>query len=139
MADVDQQRDPWLTELGEAEFWALLVSGSVGRVGFRDDDGPVVLPVNYVVDGETVLFATASYGRMARYLRDEPVAFEVDAAEPQTHSGWSVLVRGNASFVDYEDLPEDAAGRPAPWPRGARTLFVRVTPTSVTGRRLGHA
>jgi nitroimidazol reductase NimA-like FMN-containing flavoprotein (pyridoxamine 5'-phosphate oxidase superfamily) len=139
MADVGQQRDPWLTELGEAECWALLGSGSVGRVGFRDDQGPVVLPVNYVVEGKAVLFATAAYTSMARHLLDESVAFEVDATELETHSGWSVLVRGRAAFVDYEDLPDDAAGRPKPWPRGPRTLFVRITPTSVTGRRLGTA
>jgi nitroimidazol reductase NimA-like FMN-containing flavoprotein (pyridoxamine 5'-phosphate oxidase superfamily) len=30
----------------------------VGRVAFVDADGPVVLPFNFVLDGNTVLFCT---------------------------------------------------------------------------------
>ena len=111
-------------------------STSVGRVGFVDEDGPVVLPVNYVLDGETVLFRTSPHNSVSRNVDSAVVAFEVDEFDDYTQSGWSVLVRGSASFVDPEDLPGDEALRPFPWADGVRTLFVRITPRSVTGRRL---
>ncbi|MEJ7743687.1 MAG: pyridoxamine 5'-phosphate oxidase family protein [Nocardioidaceae bacterium] len=33
----------------------------IGRIGLCTSDGPLVLPVNYVVDGETLLVRTAPY------------------------------------------------------------------------------
>src|SRR3954447_14856454 len=39
-----------LHELSDAECWELLRSTSVGRVGYTDQIGPVILPVNFAVD-----------------------------------------------------------------------------------------
>jgi uncharacterized protein len=125
-----------LTEMSAGESQDLMGSTSVGRVGFVDEDGPVVLPVNYVLDGDTVLFRTSPHNIVARHVDSAIVAFEVDEFDDYTQSGWSVLVRGSASFVDPEDLPGDEALRPFSWADGVRTLFVRITPRSVTGRRL---
>jgi uncharacterized protein len=125
-----------LTEMPAEECQDLMGSTSVGRVGFVDEDGPVVLPVNYVLDGDTVLFRTSPHNIVARHVDSAIVAFEVDEFDDYTQSGWSVLVRGSASFVDPEDLPGDEALRPFSWADGVRTLFVRITPRSVTGRRL---
>jgi uncharacterized protein len=125
-----------LTEMSAEECQDLMGSTSVGRVGFVDEDGPVVLPVNYVLDGDTVLFRTSPFNSVARNVGSASVAFEVDHFDDYTQSGWSVLVRGLASFVDPEEVPKDEAMRPFPWAEGVRTLFVRVTPRSVTGRRL---
>jgi nitroimidazol reductase NimA-like FMN-containing flavoprotein (pyridoxamine 5'-phosphate oxidase superfamily) len=125
-----------LTEMSAGECLDLMGSTSVGRVGFADEDGPVVLPVNYVLDGETVLFRTSPHNTVARYVDSTLVAFEVDEFDDFTQSGWSVLVRGVASFVAADELPRDERFRPFPWADGVRTLVVRVTPGSVTGRRV---
>jgi len=108
----------------------------VGRVAFVDADGPVVLPVNFVLDGTTVLFCTSSANTIGRHLDSATVAFEVDEFDSLTNSGWSVLVRGEASFVAYDELARDEGLRPFPWADGVRTLVVRITPVSVSGRRL---
>ena len=108
----------------------------MGRVAFFDADGPVVLPVNFVLDGDTVLFCTSSANTIGRHLDSATVAFEVDEIDGLTRSGWSVLVRGVASFVSAGEMVRDEGLRPFTWADGVRTLVVRITPVSVSGRRL---
>jgi nitroimidazol reductase NimA-like FMN-containing flavoprotein (pyridoxamine 5'-phosphate oxidase superfamily) len=124
-----------LRELSEEECLDLLRARSVGRVAFNDADGPVVLPVNYAVDDGTVLFRTAPQNTVARHILSGPAAFEVDETDDYTESGWSVLVRGRASFVEFDELPESGS-RPVPWVEGSRSLYVRITPQAMTGRRV---
>lgn len=124
-----------ITELDRAECLELLTSRSVGRVAFDAPDGPLVLPVNFVPYDGGVLFRTAPHNSIAQNLNGKPACFEVDEIDDFTESGWSVLVRGVAAFVDdAHTLPRDE--RPVPWVEGTRSLFVHVPGTSVTGRRL---
>jgi len=124
-----------ITELDRAECLELLMSRSVGRVGFGTADGPLVLPVNFVPYDGGVLFRTSPHNSIAQNLNGKPACFEVDEIDDFTESGWSVLVRGTAAFVDDPaTLPRDE--RPVPWAEGTRSLFVHVPGTSVTGRRL---
>src|SRR5262245_2989492 len=122
-------------ELGEAECLELLGTKQVGRVAYNDPGGPVVLPVNYVVHDQMVLFRVAPFSRLADRLRDGPASFEVDHVDEETLTGWSVLVRGHAAHADRWDLP-DAGSRPTPWAEGGRNLHVRLSPHAITGLRL---
>jgi uncharacterized protein len=124
-----------LNELDKAECLELLASHQVGRVAYCDDLGPVVLPVNYVVDLETVLLRVSPHSTLARNLRSAPASFEVDEFDDYNQSGWSVLVRGDAAYVDLAELP-DEDNRPIPWAEGERTFHIRITPHDITGRRL---
>jgi uncharacterized protein len=124
-----------LTEMPAGECRDLMGSTSVGRVAFVDEDGPVVLPVNYVLDGDTVLFRTSPATTIGRHLDSAAVAFEVDEFDDYTQSGWSVVLRGVASFVADDELAPDQH-RPFPWADGVRPLVIRVTPVSVSGRRI---
>lgn len=124
-----------LRELDHSECLELLDTRSVGRVAFCAEDGPVVLPVNYVVHEGDVLFRTSPHNSIARHVNSRPAAFQVDEIDDFTQSGWSVLVRGKAELVeDIHDLPREV--RPVPWAEGTRSLFVRVRGLSITGRRL---
>ena len=124
-----------LKELDKAECLELLASHQVGRVAYCDDLGPVVLPVNYVVDLDTVLLRVSPHSTLARNLRSAPASFEVDDFDDYNQSGWSVLVRGDAAYVDFAELP-DEDNRPIPWVEGERTFHIRITPHDITGRRL---
>jgi uncharacterized protein len=123
-----------LTEIDRAECLELLAGHKVGRVAYCDELGPVVLPVNYVLDQETVVVQTSPYSALATHLRSAPASFEIDDFDYYNQSGWSVLVRGNAAHVDTADLPDD--NRPAAWAEGVRTFHVRITPHDISGRRL---
>ena len=127
-----------LKELDKAECLELLASHQVGRVAYCDDLGPVVLPVNYVVDLDTVLLRVAPHSTLARNLRSAPASFEIDDFDDFNQSGWSVLVRGDAAYVDIAELPDEDS-RPIPWAEGERTFHIRITPHDITGRRLSPA
>ena len=51
-----------LVELSRDECLELLGAMSVGRIAYTTDDGPRVLPVNYVLEGDGVIFRTVPYG-----------------------------------------------------------------------------
>jgi uncharacterized protein len=124
-----------LSEMDGSECLELLAGHEVGRVAYCDDLGPVVLPVNYTLDHDTVLLQVSPHSVLGRRLRGARASFEIDDFDDYNQSGWSVLVRGEASYVDAADLPDDA-GRPHSWVEGQRTLHVRIVPGLISGRRL---
>jgi nitroimidazol reductase NimA-like FMN-containing flavoprotein (pyridoxamine 5'-phosphate oxidase superfamily)/DNA-binding transcriptional regulator YiaG len=126
-----------LQTLTAAECFELLSPGGVGRVAFTTTDGPVVLPVNYAMAGQTVIFRTAPDTLLAGYL-DGPAGFEVDRLDEALSQGWSVLVTGRAvrvtSEAEVRHLERHTSVRP--WAGGARDVYVRITPRKITGRRI---
>lgn len=99
--------------------------------------GPQVIPVNYALSDGAMVIRTAAYGTLAQHATRGRVAFEVDELDEFLSSGWSVLALGTAESVSSDDLGE--IGRvdgPEPWAPGTRNLFVRITPTEITGRRI---
>ncbi|HJQ03836.1 MAG TPA: pyridoxamine 5'-phosphate oxidase family protein [Nocardioides sp.] len=126
-----------LHEIGRSECLDLLATARIGRIVLSDDEGPLALPVTFRMDGERVLFRVAPGGSLAHRLPGATVAFEVDRIDDFQQLGWSVLVCGEASFVeDDRDLPDQLSMRPVPWARGFRPVHVQVRPTRITGRRL---
>jgi len=130
--------------LGRAELTAvecrdLLQTREVGRVAVCTPRGPMILPVNYVLDGQAVVFRTAPYGVLGRHAWNGRVAFEVDHIDTATRSGWSVLATGTGGLVeDAEQLALIRAfHNPQPWAPGSRLLYVRVPWDELTGRRVG--
>jgi nitroimidazol reductase NimA-like FMN-containing flavoprotein (pyridoxamine 5'-phosphate oxidase superfamily) len=123
--------------LTREECRTLLGTTGVGRIGFVGDAGPVILPVNYLVDHDTIVVRTSPYALFAEHATGQ-VAFEVDELDAWLSRGWSVLVTGQAAPIDD---PEEAialrrAGVLQPWADGHRNLFVRITPREITGRRI---
>jgi len=51
-----------LVELSRDECLELLGPMSVGRIAYTTDDGPRVLPVNYVLEADSVVFRTVPDG-----------------------------------------------------------------------------
>ena len=115
----------------------LLASVPVGRMGFYSDGELVVLPVNHVVDGQDVVFRTAAGSKLSAAEGQGLVAFEADDYDPETRSGWSVLVNGRAEVV-YEDTEIQRLSRLGlhPWVTAVdRPFWIRIRPTSITGRQ----
>lgn len=131
-------RRPKLRELSPRECWKLIAAGGVGRIATITDDGPVILPVKFIVDSETIVFRTTAYGLIGRIGPASEIAFEVDSHDEAMREGWSVLLVGAMERV--EDLGEVAAALGSadlePWVGGVRNLVVRIRPRRVTGRRI---
>ena len=102
-----------LRDVPRTECIELLESRQVGRVAFVDPDGPLALPVNYVIQNESVLIATSPTGTLARHVPGKTVAFQVDEIDEFNETGWSVLVRGHASVLTGD--PPDDEHQPNPW------------------------
>lgn len=136
--NADHSTDwPRIEQLSRDECLHLLRLGVVGRVGIVDGGRPVVLPVNYAVDGDTIVFCSAPGTKLASAAHREEVAFEVDHADPHVHSGWSVLALGRASVIRDPDELALARGLPLrPWFMTEHAHWIRVRIESVTGRRL---
>ncbi|MGW5637879.1 pyridoxamine 5'-phosphate oxidase family protein [Streptomyces sp. NPDC003832] len=130
-------RRPEFTVLTSAECRALLSTHGVGRLAVPTATGLTVVPVNYTVVDSAVVFRTAA-GATPALAAGLQVAFEVDRIDDAFASGWSVLVRGRALAVT--DLAEarrlDETAHSAPWAGGRRTLWVRIEPHAISGRRI---
>jgi hypothetical protein len=97
----------------------------------------VIFPVNYVFDRDLIVFRTDPGSKLDAATERESVAFEVDAIDEATRSGWSVVVRGSlAEITDPADLARLHALPLYPWAPGEKARYVRVRPLSVTGRRI---
>jgi nitroimidazol reductase NimA-like FMN-containing flavoprotein (pyridoxamine 5'-phosphate oxidase superfamily) len=113
----------------------------LGRVAFTQDSwpqaGPVILPVNYVMEGDAIIVRTSPYGFIAQSLRRRETAFAVDEIDERTGCGWTVLVRGSATEVPGQHV-YDLQRRPSAWREGVHSLFLRISPRLITGRRYGR-
>jgi nitroimidazol reductase NimA-like FMN-containing flavoprotein (pyridoxamine 5'-phosphate oxidase superfamily) len=130
--DLSSQR---LRELPGYECLGLLASVGVGRIAYEDADGPVIVPVNHVVDNGTIVIRTSPASQLARGVRAGRVAYEVDDLRARGEMSWSVQVRGTARFLDPEEVRALEAA-PEPQAEGLRNLYLRIVPRSITGRRL---
>jgi nitroimidazol reductase NimA-like FMN-containing flavoprotein (pyridoxamine 5'-phosphate oxidase superfamily) len=117
----------------------LLKSVPVGRVGFVARGEVVMLPVNFAVDGQDVVFATGAGSKLSSVEVGHYVGFEADNYDPATRTGWSVVVNGFAEIVDSDEEATrlDGIGM-TPWGTGSaqERVWVRIRPTTVSGRRI---
>ncbi|MCX5317545.1 pyridoxamine 5'-phosphate oxidase family protein [Streptomyces sp. NBC_00154] len=131
---------PRLRDLGPDECRARLATHGVGRVAVSTPDGPAVVPVNYEVIDDAIVFRTAPDSVPAAAVGTD-VAFEVDHVDEAMSQGWSVLVVGPARVVTEPDAVRRLAVRAhsKPWAGGEREMWVSIRPTRLTGRRISPA
>lgn len=115
----------------------LLATVPVGRVSFFADGEIVVLPVNFVMDGQAPVFRTARGSKLSAAEGQNVVAFEADEYDRAARTGWSVLVNGRAHAV-YEDGEIERLTRlgVSPWVSADdRSFWIRIQPSSISGRQ----
>ena len=135
--DANRYDNEGLVRLDEAECWAFLRAHRLGRIALIQYDRPLIFPVNYVADGETVVFRTARGSKLTAAGRDSSVVFEVDDVDDELRSGTSVLVHGTLGEISAPEDRELASSLSIDtWAPGERDHVVRVTPQWLTGRRI---
>jgi nitroimidazol reductase NimA-like FMN-containing flavoprotein (pyridoxamine 5'-phosphate oxidase superfamily) len=132
------QRKRRLQELTRDECIELLRSHPLfGRIGYVVEGVPVILPVNFVVDGESVVFTTAKGSKLSWLSSHSRIAFQADHGRPLDRSGWSVLVRGTAHEVtDPAELEALQQGPLHSWAVPSAEHWVRISFDEISGRRL---
>lgn len=121
-----------LTTLDRAECLELLHAQPVGRLAVIDGDSPLVVPVNYTLDGGCIVFRS-DLGTKLAALAHHKVSFEVDYIDWYHCTGWSVLVRGAAYEATHWEVDHLLL---EPWAEGDKRHWVRIPIVEVTGRRL---
>jgi uncharacterized protein len=124
-------------ELTKSQCFELLARQRLGRLAFVDDRGPIVLPVNFLLDNYMVIIRTDEGTKLTIARQGALVAFEADAIDAAGGSAWSVLIRGEAVEVtDRLELDRLTKLPLRPWAPGRKSHVVRILPAAVTGRRI---
>ncbi|MFH8475732.1 DUF1918 domain-containing protein [Streptomyces sp. NPDC018000] len=128
---------PRLQALRPGECRVRLSTHGVGRVAVSTPDGPAIIPVNYEVVDDAIVFRTAPGSAPAAAVGTD-VAFEVDHVDEAMSQGWSVLAVGPARVVSEPEAVRRLAdrARTEPWAGGERGMWVSVQPRRLTGRRI---
>jgi nitroimidazol reductase NimA-like FMN-containing flavoprotein (pyridoxamine 5'-phosphate oxidase superfamily) len=130
-------REP--VEMTVEECLDMLASGVVGRVAMATPMGPRIVPVNYAMYEEAIVFRTTPYSELGTYGWNTDLAFEIDHLDYEKHQGWSVVAIGRGELVEDPDEVRDirAGWDPTPWAGGRRHLYIRLRWRDVSGRWIG--
>ena len=85
-----------LTVLPPKESWALVKQAALGRFAFVMEGWPLVMPVNYLVDGDDVVIRSDPGRKLTAARQQVQATLQVDSVDRVHRSGWSVLVFGIA-------------------------------------------
>jgi hypothetical protein len=128
-----------LEVLGSEECLRLLGRATIGRIGLSSAALPTVLPVNFRLVGDRILFRTGRGSKLDAATCNAVVAFEVDEFDVVDRSGWSVVVVGVARDLSEDELAEIDPGerlRVARWTPGGNDRMVAISCELVSGRRI---
>ncbi len=128
---------PVMEVLSAEECAELLPQMPVGRIAVTVDALPVILPINFAVVDDAVVFRTVPGTKLAAATSNAVVAFEVDSYEADGRSGWSVMLQGVASEVtDPSSLRASLDSPIQAWALdGEADHIVRIEPRMLSGRR----
>ena len=128
-----------LEVLGRDECLELLSAATLGRIGLSAGALPLVLPVNFCVDGDRIVLRTGAGTKLDAASRNAVVSFEVDDIDPLFHGGWSVVVTGIATPLESEVELAHARSLPLlPW-AASGGHYITVSLEDVSGRRINRA
>ncbi len=114
-----------------------LATVPVARIGLSMNALPVVLPINFVIDGDELVIRTAEGSKLDAALAQAVVAIEADHFDQMGHVGWSVLVRGVSRVLTLPSEVERAKRLSLePWANDAADRFIAVSSDVVSGRRI---
>jgi uncharacterized protein len=124
--------------LPREECLRLLAAEEVGRIAVVLGRQPLIMPVNFVLEWETIVLRTDPGTKLAT-ASFERVAFEVDHIDRERRAGWSVLVQGVGQEITpaYSRLFEQVRALAiTPWAPGDKEHWLRIMPVEISGRRV---
>jgi len=116
----------------------LLANEEIGRLAVIAGNTPAIFPVNYALDGATIVFRTDPGTKLDHGPRAR-ASFEIDSFDHARRAGWSVVATGRLEEVTrYDAATFDRVRRLAidPWAAGDKAHWMRLIPDRVTGRRI---
>lgn len=101
--DADRAQQP----LGRTESLQLLATTGIGRLAYSQAALPAIRPVSFCLRGDELFIPVPDSGPLTDALRGSVVAFEADAYDESTRTGWTVAVVGTSQVLDgrCDDVP----------------------------------
>lgn len=126
-----------LIVLERDECFDLLGQATFGRIAITIDALPMILPVNFRLVNERVVFRTSPGSKLDAASVGQVVSFEVDGVDAFSHAGWSVVATGVAQVVRDEALLSELAAAKIPhWAPSHDEHYVAIPIAIISGRVL---
>ncbi len=123
-----------VTEIPTDECWQLLDATRFGRLAMAVGSDPDIYPINFLVDGETILMKTTAGNKLFEVTLNPSVALEADYVSDT--EAWSVIVKGIARVVDsFSEMYEKDEKHLETWLPSPKSIYVTIERTTVSGRR----
>lgn len=130
---MEETYDDRVFELDDDECWTFLRAQELGRLAFTLGGEVHIVPINYAVDGQTLLFRTAPGEKLLSVVLGTEVAFEIDEVTADERAR-SVVLRGSARLLDEDEAHRADLVPLRPWIGVEKYNVVEIAPTAVTGR-----
>jgi uncharacterized protein len=121
-----------VVRLSAEECWELLETEELGRLAYRLVDEVHIVPINFVVNGGSVLFRTSSGNKLLAAALQSDVALEIDWHDDLT--AWSVVARGHLRQLDEDEEHRVESLPLQPWVPTLTYDVIELVPEVVTGR-----
>lgn len=124
--------------LDERECWDLLELAPMGRIALAAAGEIDIFPINFAVHEGALYFRTAPGTKLVELTVNPVVALEIDGWDEG--EAFSVVAKGAAERLELAADMDAAERLPlTPWVPTLKYRWVRIRPTSVTGRRFRRA
>ena len=124
--------DSPVTELTSEQCWAHLEDEQFGRLAYRLVDEVHIVPINYVTDGRSLLFRTASGNKLLAAALHSDVALEIDWHDDL--AAWSVVARGRLRRLGEDEAHRADALPLQSWVATLKYEVVELDVEVLTGR-----
>ena len=124
--------------LAREECLMRLAGDEIGRLAVIDAGTPAIFPINYVMDGDTVVFRTDPGTKLDKGPHAR-ASFEIDFFDRSHRTGWSVVAFGRLEEVTRLDARTYERVRALgiePWANGERQHWMRLVTDRISGRRI---
>ena len=88
----------------------LLAEDEIGRLAVIAGNTPAIFPVNYALDGDTIVFRTDPGNQAGVWPAGARASFEVDRFDYAGRAGWSVVATGRFEESANATTPPPSLG-----------------------------
>ena len=120
-----------LRVLSRDESLHLLATTNFGRIAISSRALPMILPVQFELDGDRIVVTTWDGSILSKATRGAVVAFEAEGPARLGHPSWSVLVNGVADHVGEVACAE----RGSAWVPDRSACVISISTDHVSGRQ----
>jgi nitroimidazol reductase NimA-like FMN-containing flavoprotein (pyridoxamine 5'-phosphate oxidase superfamily) len=121
-----------VTPLDREACWDMLRAHSFARIGYILRGEVRIVPINYAVHGDRLVFRTADDSKFYALASNTHIGFELDEVGPETAR--SVIVRGRAHEIEDEAEVAEATATLHPWVPTEKRRVLAIEVVDLSGR-----